>query len=250
MLAEEMRGYLAKLGCKSWQEAVGRTEFLKMRNDVPKKAATLNFEALLKNAIEMRPGVSIQGGSVGQDFELEKRLDQELIEKSQDVIDGKSSRVDIEMKIMNEQRTFGATLSNKISLNCGVDGLPDNSINIKLTGSAGQSFCAFLMKGVSVSLAGDANDYVGKGLSGGKVVIYPPKNIGDDFKSEENIIVGNVCLYGATSGKAFFRGMGAERCKIYNIYTVNVINCLLFIINVYNQLKELTMVLSLSSIKC
>ena len=211
MLAEEMRGYLARLGCRSWQEAVGRTEFLRMRPDVPKKAATLNFEALLKSAVEMRPGVSILGGSIGQDFELEKRLDQELIERSMEVIEGKASSVNIDMKIRNEQRTFGATLSNKVSLSCGVDGLPDNSINIQLTGSAGQSFCAFLMKGISVTLAGDANDYVGKGLSGGKVVIFPPKNIGEGFKSEENIIVGNVCLYGATAGKAFFRGMGAER---------------------------------------
>ena len=211
MLAEEMRGYLARLGCRSWQEAVGRTEFLRMRPDVPKKAATLNFEALLKSAVEMRPGVSILGGSIGQDFELEKRLDKELIERSMEVIEGKASCVNIDMKIRNEQRTFGATLSNKVSLRCGVDGLPDNSINIQLTGSAGQSFCAFLMKGISVTLAGDANDYVGKGLSGGKVVIFPPKNIGEGFKSEENIIVGNVCLYGATAGKAFFRGMGAER---------------------------------------
>ena len=216
MLAEEMRGYLAKLGCRSWQEAVGRTEFLRMREDVPKKAATLNFQAMLKNALEMRPGVSIHGGSIGQDFELEKRLDQELIQKSLDVIEGREKSVDIEMVIKNEQRTFGATLSNKVSLSRGVDGLPENSINVKLTGSAGQSFCAFLMKGITVTLAGDANDYVGKGLSGGKVVIFPPKEIGEDFKSEENIIVGNVCLYGATEGTAFFRGMGAERFCVRN----------------------------------
>ena len=187
-----------------------------MREDVPKKASTLNFQAMLKNALEMRPGVSILGGSIGQDFELEKRLDQELIMKSLDVIEGREKTVDIDMVIRNEQRTFGATLSNKVSLSCGVEGLPDNSINVKLTGSAGQSFCAFLMKGISVTLAGDANDYVGKGLSGGKVVIFPPKEIADDFKSEKNIIVGNVCLYGATSGKAFFRGMGAERFCVRN----------------------------------
>ena len=218
MLAEEVRGYLAKLGCRSWQEAVGRTDLLRMRpgTDLPKKAATLNFEALLKNALAMRPGVSIIGGSVKQDFELEKRLDQQLIELSREVLEGRSKTVDIEMKIQNEQRTFGATLSNQISLQCGSDGLPDNSINIKLTGSAGQSFSAFLMKGVTVTLEGDANDYVGKGLSGGKVIVFPPKNISQDFQSEKNIIVGNVCLYGATSGKAFFRGMGAERFCVRN----------------------------------
>ena len=218
MLAEEVREYLARLGCRSWQEAVGRTELLRMRSgaDLPKKAATLNFEALLKSAVAMRPGVSIVGGSVKQDFELEKRLDQQLIELSRDVWEGKSEKVDIEMKIHNEQRTFGATLSNKISVECGAEGLPDDSININLTGSAGQSFSAFLARGVTVRLEGDANDYVGKGLSGGKVIVFPPKNISKDFQSEKNIIVGNVCLYGATSGKAFFRGSGAERFCVRN----------------------------------
>ena len=186
MLAEEVRGYLARLGCRSWQEAVGRTDLLRMRSgaDLPKKAATLNFEALLKSAVAMRPGVSIVGGSVKQDFELEKRLDQQLIELSRDVWEGKSEKVDIEMKIHNEQRTFGATLSNKISVECGAEGLPDDSININLTGSAGQSFSAFLARGVTVRLEGDANDYVGKGLSGGKVIVFPPKNISKDFQSE------------------------------------------------------------------
>ena len=218
MLAEEVRGYLARLGCRTWQEAVGRTEFLRMRPgaELNKKAATLNFDSLLKSALSMRAGVNVVGGSVKQDFELEKRLDQELIELSQAVLEGRSKKVDIEMKIQNEQRTFGATLSNRISLQCGVDGLPDNSINIKLTGSAGQSFCAFLMRGVTVTLEGDANDYVGKGLSGGKIVVFPPKNVSGEFQSDKNIIVGNVCLYGATSGKAFIRGMGAERFCVRN----------------------------------
>ena len=218
MLAEEVRGYLARLGCRTWQEAVGRTELLRMRPDAElnKKAATLNFDSLLKSALSMRPGVNVVGGSVKQDFELEKRLDQQLIELSQAVLEGRSKQVDIEMKIQNEQRTFGASLSNKISLQCGVEGLPDNSINIKLTGSAGQSFCAFLMRGVTVTLEGDANDYVGKGLSGGKVVVFPPKNVSGEFQSDKNIIVGNVCLYGATSGKAFIRGLGAERFCVRN----------------------------------
>ena len=185
-------------------------------SDLPKKAATLNFDSLLKSALSLRPGINVVGGSIKQDFELEKRLDQQLIELSQPVLEGRSKHVNIEMNIQNEQRTFGATLSNKISLQCGVDGLPDNSINIKLTGSAGQSFCAFLMRGVTVTLEGDANDYVGKGLSGGQVVVFPPKNISGEFQSEKNIIVGNVCLYGATSGKAFIRGTGAERFCVRN----------------------------------
>jgi glutamate synthase (NADPH/NADH) len=100
----------------------------------------------------------------------------------------------------------------------GDDGIPENSINIKLTGSAGQSFCAFMIKGVHVILEGDANDYVGKGLSGGEVVIYPPKALdgSPEWASEGNVIAGNVCLYGATSGKAFFRGIAAERFCVRN----------------------------------
>jgi glutamate synthase (NADPH/NADH) len=211
LVAEQIRGFLAKLGCRTWQEALGRTEFLKQREGLSRKSSTLNFDKILKNALEMRPGAQIVGGSVGQDFELEKRLDGKLIELSQDVIDGKATMV-----IRNEQRTFGATLSNKISLKYGEAGLPDNSINIQLIGSAGQSFCAFLMAGVSVFLEGDANDYVGKCLSGGKIVVRPPKNVPEEFKSEENVIVGNVCLYGATSGTAFIRGVGAERFCVRN----------------------------------
>eukprot|EP00092_Neocalanus_flemingeri_P019929 GFUD01021587.1.p1 GENE.GFUD01021587.1~~GFUD01021587.1.p1 ORF type:complete len:2149 (+),score=589.84 GFUD01021587.1:113-6559(+) len=216
MVAEQIREFLARLGCRSWQEALGRTEFLKQREGLTKKSSTLNFDAILKNALEMRPGAEIVGGSVAQDFELEKRLDGQLIEQSQDVIDGKASRVDISMQIRNEQRTFGATLSNKISLKYGEAGLPEDSINIQLTGSAGQSFCAFLVKGVSVCLEGDANDYVGKCLSGGKIVVFPPTNVPNGFKSEDNVIVGNVCLYGATSGTAFIRGVGAERFCVRN----------------------------------
>ena len=153
----------------------------------------LQFDAILKNALEMRSGICILGGSVKQDFELEKRHDNIVIEKAREVLDGTASSVDIEMEITNYQRTFGATLSNKISLKYGESGLPDGSINIRLTGSAGQSFCAFLAKGVSVTLEGDANDYVGKSLSGGTIIVYPHKAGAPQFKSEENVIVGNVC---------------------------------------------------------
>jgi glutamate synthase (NADPH/NADH) len=138
-------------------------------------------------------------------------MDMALIEQCKEVIEAGKGRVEKELKITNNQRTFGATLSYTISLKHGDAGLPEDTINLNLTGSAGQSFCAFLAKGVTVRLEGDANDYVGKGLSGGKVVICPPKNIALGFRSEENVIVGNVCLYGATSGTAFFRGIGAER---------------------------------------
>lgn len=183
----------------------------------------LQFDAILKNALEMRSGISIQGGSVKQDFELEKRSDNILIEKASDVLNGTAKTVDIAMEITNYQRTFGATLSNKISLRYGEEGLPDGSINIRLTGSAGQSFCAFLARGVSVTLEGDANDYVGKCLSGGTIIVFPHKNGAPEFKSEKNVIVGNVCLYGATSGRAYFRGIGAERFCVRNSGAIAVI---------------------------
>ncbi|KAJ8315106.1 hypothetical protein KUTeg_007256 [Tegillarca granosa] len=120
------------------------------------------------------------------------------------------------MNITNEDRTFGATLSYHISRKYVEAGLPDNSIVINLKGSGGQSFCAFMVKGVHVDLEGDANDYVGKGLSGGEIVIYPPKDAPSSFHSEDNIIVGNVVLYGATAGKAYFRGQTAERFCVRN----------------------------------
>ncbi|ODN06304.1 Glutamate synthase [NADH], amyloplastic [Orchesella cincta] len=216
MLAEEIRTFMSKLGIRKFQELIGRTDLLKSRETDHPKARYLDFGGLLKNALWMRPGVNIVGGSVAQDFELEKRLDNQLLAMTAPVLEGKQSRVDIEMNMNNSHRAFASTLSFHIAREYGDDGLPDNTINIKLVGSAGQSFCAFMIKGISVSLEGDANDYVGKGLSGGEIIIFPPKGSCSEYKSEENVICGNVCLYGATSGKAFFRGIVAERFCVRN----------------------------------
>ena len=143
--------------------------------------------------------------------------DYKIIEAARDVIQGDSKVVNLDYHITNLDRTVGATVSNLISMHHVEQGLPpDRAINIALTGSAGQSFCAFTTGGVHVTLEGDANDYVGKGLCGGEVVVFPPKNSAPEFKSEDNIIVGNVCLYGATTGKAFFRGQAAERFCVRN----------------------------------
>ncbi|XP_074640004.1 uncharacterized protein LOC141898094 isoform X2 [Tubulanus polymorphus] len=217
LVAEEVREIMAKLGFRTFQEMIGRTDKLKLsdKRDT-KKSMLLNFEKMLKPAFRMRPDVNMVAGSVKQDFQLEKRLDYIVLEQAKDVIEGNSKQCSIEMDIKNEDRTFGATLSYYISKKYIELGLPDKSINIKLKGSAGQSFCAFMAKGVSVELEGDANDYVGKGLSGGEIAIYPPKDMPEDFYSEDNIIVGNVVLYGATSGKAFFRGQAAERFCVRN----------------------------------
>ncbi|CAH1997917.1 unnamed protein product [Acanthoscelides obtectus] len=215
MLAEEVRENMAKLGVRTFQELIGRTDLLKVVDAGSPKAKMLNLNLILQNALHMRPGVNIKGGSEKQDFQLEQRLENELIAKAKPVIDGEIKKVDVELKIRNEDRAFGSTLSYYISCKYNEDGLPEDSeINVRLTGSAGQSFCAFLAKGVHVTLEGDANDYVGKGLSGGTIVIYPPKS--SPFESHLNVIVGNVCLYGATSGKAYMRGIASERFAVRN----------------------------------
>ncbi|XP_025204305.1 putative glutamate synthase [NADPH] isoform X1 [Melanaphis sacchari] len=222
MLAEDVRKHMANLGVAKYQDLIGRTDLLKMTdsNNNP-KAKFLNLSPVLRNALHMRPGVNIIGGSESQDFQLEKRMDNIVLTAAQPVIDGLQKSVNIELTINNECRAFISTLSYHISMKYGDEGLPDNSINIKLKGSAGQSFCAFMTKGVHVTLEGDANDYVGKGLSGGEIVIFPPKS--STFQSELNVIVGNVCLYGATSGKAFFRGIAAERFSVRNSGAITVV---------------------------
>jgi glutamate synthase (NADH) len=147
-------------------------------------------------------------------------LDNKLIDEADASLEkGLPSR--IECQIQNTDRAMGATISNRISRRYGEEGLPSDTIHVRITGSAGQSFGAFLAPGVTLELEGDANDYVGKGLSGGRLVIYPPRN--SVFKAEENIIVGNVCLYGATSGQCFFRGVAAERFAVRNSGAVAVV---------------------------
>ncbi|RVE47232.1 hypothetical protein evm_008100 [Chilo suppressalis] len=223
MLAEEVRQHMAEVGVRKFQELIGRTDLLKVRenNDNP-KARLLNLSLILKNALHMRPGVNIHGGSKTQDFQLEKRLDNQLIELFAGVISGTQQHAETTMHITNEDRAFTSTLSYHIAMKYGDKGLPDGStIDIHLKGSAGQSFCAFLSRGITVTLEGDANDYVGKGLSGGHVIIYPPKN--SSFESHLNVIVGNVCLYGATSGRAYFRGIASERFCVRNSGCVAVV---------------------------
>uniref|UniRef100_A0A182FH82 Glutamate synthase [NADH] n=1 Tax=Anopheles albimanus TaxID=7167 RepID=A0A182FH82_ANOAL len=215
MLAEEIREIMAGLGLRRFQELIGRTDLLKMRDTVSLKGSLLDLEMLLKSALDLRPGTNIIGGSLRQDFALEKRSDNELIKRAMGVIEGTTNELTIDMKINNEERAFSSTLSYEIARRYGDAGLPDGrTININLTGSAGQSFGAFLVKGVKMTLDGDANDYVGKSLSGGTIVIRPPP--GTTFDSHLNVIVGNVCLYGATSGRAYFRGIAAERFCVRN----------------------------------
>jgi len=148
-----------------------------------------------------------------QDHELDRALDNELIRLAEPALQ-RGEKVHAELPIINTNRVVGAMLSNQIIRQVGPEMLPDDSIHFKFSGSAGQSLGCWLAKGVTLEVEGDANDFVGKGLSGGKVVIYPPTN--SQFKAEENILLGNVALYGATSGEAYFRGIAAERFCVRN----------------------------------
>ncbi|TMS36388.1 hypothetical protein L596_003563 [Steinernema carpocapsae] len=216
MIAEEVRYFLAKLGLRNLSEAVGRVDFLYANpNPVNKKATLLEFGTILRNASHLYPDVDIRGGSVKQTHSINE-LESEILTKIDALFADGAANLKVENKnICNTHRGFGARISYEVSKRYGENGLPDTkSLEISLKGHAGQSFCAFLARGVCVRLEGDANDYVGKCLSGGKIVVYPPRS--SSFASEENSVIGNVALYGATSGIAFFRGVGGERFAVRN----------------------------------
>jgi glutamate synthase (NADH) len=212
-LAEDLRGIMAQLGFRTINEMVGHSEFLKVdesrRN---RKTAHLDLSNLLKPAWKMRPGVPTFK-TRPQDHKLYLRLDNKFIDEAElSLTKGLPVRIDCD--VVNTDRSLGTTLSNRISKKYGEAGLPRDTIHISAKGSAGQSLGAFLAPGITIELEGDANDYVGKGLSGGRVIIYPSRQA--TFKAEENVIVGNVCLYGATSGETFIRGIAAERFAVRN----------------------------------
>ncbi|KAI9243658.1 hypothetical protein BDA99DRAFT_566544 [Phascolomyces articulosus] len=212
-VAEEVRGFMAKLGFRTINEMVGHTEFLKTNDSLRTyKTANIDLSPILTPAHSLRPGVATYC-TRKQQHNLYKRLDNYLIDESEPALERKEN-VRIESEIVNTDRAVGATLSYHVSKRFGEDGLPPSTVHVKFTGSAGQSFGAFLAPGIFFELEGDSNDYVCKGLSGGTVAIYPPRS--STFKAAENIIVGNVCLYGATSGRAFFCGVAAERFCVRN----------------------------------
>ncbi|KAI0065492.1 NADPH-dependent glutamate synthase [Artomyces pyxidatus] len=212
-LAEELRGYMAKLGFRTINEMVGRADMLKLDEKLrTPKTAHLDLSAVLKPAWQMRPGAATYRVRQ-QDHKLYIRLDNKFIDESEPALT-KGLPVHIECDVTNTDRALGTTLSYRVSKLYGEEGLPKDTIHISMKGSAGQSCGAFLAPGITIELEGDANDYVGKGLSGGRLVVYPPRQ--STFKAEENIIIGNVCLYGATSGEAFVRGIAAERFAVRN----------------------------------
>ncbi|KAK7023963.1 glutamate synthase [Favolaschia claudopus] len=212
-LAEELRTYMAKLGFRTINEMVGRADMLKVNEKLRTvKTAHLDLSAVLKPAWQMRPGAATYRVRQ-QDHKLYIRLDNKFIDESEPALT-KGLPVRIDCDVTNTDRALGTSLSYRLSKLYGEEGLPKDTIHIRMNGSAGQSCGAFLAPGITLELEGDANDYVGKGLSGGRLIVYPPKQ--STFKAEENIIIGNVCLYGATSGEAFIRGVAAERFAVRN----------------------------------
>jgi glutamate synthase domain-containing protein 3 len=212
MLAEEIRELLAKLGVRSVNEIIGSSDKLEVEPAVDHwKAKGVDLSALL-----FRPSVdsSVAVRCVTkQEHDIKTAIDWELIKDAAATFE-KKTPVKIEKIIRNTNRAVGAILSAEVSSKFGSRGLPVNTIHCKFKGSAGQSFGAWLASGVTLELEGDGNDYVGKGLSGGRVIVYPPKE--SSFVPEQNIVIGNVALYGATSGEAFFRGLAGERFAVRN----------------------------------
>ena len=207
------------MGFHKMDEMIGRVDMIEMNNAISHwKARGLDFSSILYNP--QVPGRVGRRCVMAQDHGLSEALDNTLIAQTKDAIE-RGSKVELSMPIRNVHRTVGAMLSGEIARKHGAKGLPDGTINIRFEGSAGQSFGAFLASGVTLTLEGDANDYVGKGLSGGQIIVFPPKR--STFAPEENILVGNTVLYGATSGSAFFNGVAGERFAVRNSGATTVV---------------------------
>lgn len=211
-IAQEIREHLAEMGFRRFSEIVGRTDLLEINPEVTNwKMKTVDFSKLLYLPKEAEE-VDIHNTHPNHN-DTSQHIDNQLIRDAKKALNG-AEKVWIQRNIVNVDRTVGAMLSGQISKRYGEAGLPEDTINCTFHGTAGQSFGAFLTKGVTFRLEGDTNDYLGKGLSGGKIVVVPP--IGSTFKPEENILVGNTSLYGATSGEAYLRGVAGERFGVRN----------------------------------
>ena len=213
LLAEEVRQHMAEMGFRTVKEMIGRTDMLEVNAAVEFwKTRGLDFSPILMPAEKMHPGVEVYC-TQKQDHGIADVLDRDLIKAAAPALE-KREKVTISRPVRNIDRTVGTMLSHEIAKRYGQDYLPEDTIRIKLNGSAGQSLGAWLAGGVTIELEGDANDYVGKGLSGGKIIVYPDHK--SRFVPEENILIGNVVLYGATAGRAFFRGVAGERFCVRN----------------------------------
>ncbi|QYN21913.1 glutamate synthase large subunit [Amycolatopsis sp. DSM 110486] len=211
-IAQEVREYLAELGFRSIEEAVGRAEVLDKRKAVDHwKAAGLDLSPIFY-VPELAPRAA-RHQVVKQDHGLDKALDNTLIQLAEGALSS-GDKVRLELPVRNVNRTVGTMLGSELTKKWGGEGLPDDTIDVTFTGTAGQSFGAFVPKGITLRLIGDGNDYVGKGLSGGRLIVRPPKEV--SFAAEDHIIAGNVIAYGATSGEIFIRGKVGERFCVRN----------------------------------
>ncbi|MEZ6064698.1 MAG: glutamate synthase large subunit [Planctomycetaceae bacterium] len=214
MVAEDAREIMAQLGFRSIDEMVGRADMLDWNRETQHwKAKLLDLSMVLTRASSKYPNAGTFC-TRAQNHGLEETLDQSYLLKECRHSIETGERITLDVDIQNIDRAFGTTLSHEVSKKWGPQGLPEDTIRLRCRGSAGQSVGAWAVKGVTIEVIGDANDYVGKGLSGGKIIVYPPD--GSTFTPRDNIILGNVALYGATEGEAYFRGMAAERFCVRN----------------------------------
>jgi glutamate synthase domain-containing protein 3 len=220
MVAEEARAIMASLGVRSVGELIGRTDLLEQDDAVEHwKARGIDLSSLLQVPEDLPDGAPLHCVRRPEPV-LYDSIDLDLLQRSRRAIEH-GEPVRLERRIENKNRAVGGLLSGEIARAHGSEGLPDGTIEIALTGSAGQSFGAWLARGVSLTLEGDANDYTGKGMAGGLLVVRPPREAA--FTAEQNVIVGNVVLYGATSGRAFFRGLAGERFAVRNSGAITVV---------------------------
>jgi glutamate synthase (NADPH/NADH) large chain len=212
-VAEEVRQLMARLGFRRFDDMIGRADLIDVRRAISHwKAKGLDFSRML-HLPPVREGVATHQCEP-QDHGLEKALDHELIRQAGPALE-KGEPVRIDILVRNHNRTFGAMLSGRVAELYGHAGLPDDSISIHARGTAGQSFGAWLAQGITVDLEGEANDYVGKGLSGGRIIVRPTAKSGL-ARAEDNIIIGNTALYGAITGEVFLRGVAGERFAVRN----------------------------------
>lgn len=213
-IAEELREYMAKLGIRTLDEMVGRTDLLKVKENAENpRASQIDLRAVLDNPYAGKNTKVTFDPAQVYDFRLEETKDEKVLLKKLRKAVEEGRKAGVEVQVTNTDRAFGTMLGAEITRQ-HKDGLPEDTISVACTGAGGQSFGAFIPRGLTLSLCGDCNDYMGKGLSGGKIIVYPPKKI--NYKADENIITGNVALYGATGGTAYIAGVAGERFAVRN----------------------------------
>ena len=213
-IAEEVREYMAKLGVRTLNELIGRSDFLKVRDDLAEDERTkrLDLSPIIDNPF-IHEKKRIFNPKDAYNFELEKTIDEKIfLKKFKNALET-GEKTKIAAKVTNIDRALGTILGSEITRKLG-DHVADDTFTVECIGSGGQSFGAFIPKGLTLELVGDSNDYFGKGLSGGKLIVYPPEGV--QYRAEDNIVIGNVALYGATSGYAYINGVAGERFCVRN----------------------------------